>query len=254
MSLERVSADRSVNRPSGSDCIAAKDSALIFVLQNLLDAQALDRLGALLRNAKFVDGRQTAGHAVAAIKRNTEIELKSEAHKTCAAIILEALRGSNDFRIVAQPHRIGQILFSRYTEGMEYADHSDNALMGDGGLRTDIAMTVFINQPADYDGGELVMNTDIRPEPYKLPAGHAVVYPAMVLHRVNPVTRGERLVGITWVQSRVRDPQKRQVLVDLALALSHIVAASPKGQGQSHPEYVRLDKVYNNLLRMWVEV
>ncbi len=76
----------------------------------------------------------------------------------------------------------------------------------------------------------------------------------MVLHRVNPVTRGERLVGITWVQSRVRDPQKRQVLVDLALALSHSVAASPKGQGHSHPEYVRLDKVYNNLLRMWVEV
>lgn len=227
---------------------------MIFVLPNLLDANALDRLGALLRDAKFVDGMQTGGRAVAAIKRNAEVKYESEAHTTCAAIVKEALHASNDFQIVAQPYRIAQILFSRYTAGMEYGDHSDNALMRDGSLRSDVAMTVFLNDPADYDGGELVMNTDIRPELYKLPAGHAVVYPAMVLHRVNPVTRGERLVGVTWVQSHVRDPQQRQILVDLAVAISHIIDTNPQGRGYLHPDYIRLDKVYNNLLRMWAEV
>ena len=170
------------------------------------------------------------------------------------AIIKEALRGNNDFRLVTQPHRLGPFLFSRYGEGMEYGDHSDNALMDDGSFRSDIAMTVFINEPTDYDGGELVLNTDIQPESYKLPAGHAVVYPTMVLHRVNPVTRGQRLVGINWVQSHVRDPQRRQILVDLALSLSHIIDSQPPGQGFAHPEYIRLDKIYNNLLRMWAEV
>lgn len=220
----------------------------------MLDAKALNRLGTLLRNAKFVDGMQTAGGGVAHAKKNTEVVRDSEAHTKCDAIIKEALRGNNDFQIVAQPHRVARFLFSRYTVGMEYGDHSDNALMSDRRFRSDIAMTVFINDPGDYDGGELVMNTDIRPEPYKLPAGYAVVYPAMVLHRVNPVTRGKRLVGITWVQSRVRDPQRRQILVDLALALSHFIDNSPPGQGYTHPEYIRLDKVYNNLLRMWAEV
>lgn len=227
---------------------------MIFVLQNVLDAKALNRLGALLRNAKFVDGMQTAGSAVAHAKRNTEVVRDSEAHTKCDAIIKEALRGNNDFQLVAQPHRMARFLFSRYTKGMEYGDHSDMALMGDRRFRSDIAMTIFINDPGDYDGGELVMNTDIRPEPYKLPAGHAVVYPAMVLHRVNPVTRGERLVGITWVQSRVRDPQQRQILVDLALALSHFIDNNSPGQAYTHPEYIRLDKVYNNLVRMWAEV
>ena len=112
----------------------------------------------------------------------------------------------------------------------------------------------FLSDPASYDGGELVLNTDIRPEPYKLPAGHAILYPAIVLHRVNPVTRGERLVGFTWVQSHVRDPLRRQILVDLALTLSHIIDTSPEGQGYSNPQYLRLDKVYNNLLRMWADV
>lgn len=227
---------------------------MIFILPNLLDATALERIGAVLRGADFVGGMQTGGRAVAQFKRNTEVDIKSKAHATCATIVEEAMRGSNDFRVVAQPHRYGKILFSRYTEGMEYGDHSDNALSRDGSLRTDISMTVFINDPAEYDGGELVMNTDIRPERYKLPAGHAVVYPSMVLHRVSPVTRGERLVGVTWVQSKVRDPQKRQILVDLAFALSHILDNSPQGQGYLHPQYIRLDKVYNNLLRMWAEV
>lgn len=227
---------------------------MIFVLPNVLDAKALNRLGALLRNAKFVDGMQTAGGAVAHAKRNTEVVRDSEAHTKCDAIIKEALRGNNDFHIVAQPHRLARFLFSRYTRGMEYGDHSDNALMGDRRFRSDIAMTIFINDPGDYDGGELVMNTDIRPEPYKLPAGHAVVYPAMVLHRVNPVTRGERLVGITWVQSRVRDPQQRQILVDLGFTLSHFIDNNSPGQAYTHPEYIRLNKVYNNLVRMWAEV
>lgn len=227
---------------------------MIFVLPNLLDAKALDRIRTTLRGADFVDGRQTSGRAVAAVKKNTEVKLSTEAQTACSAIVLEALRASNDFRAVAQPHKFGEILFSRYTEGMAYGDHSDNALMREGGLRTDVALTVFLNDPADYDGGELVMNSDLRPERYKLPAGHAVVYPAMVLHRVNPVTRGERLVAITWVQSCVRDPQQRQILVDLALALSHIIDHTPQGQGYTHPQYLRLDKVYNNLLRMWAEV
>ncbi len=227
---------------------------MIYVLPNLIDAGALDRLRTSLRGADFVDGRQTSGRAVSTVKKNTEVRLDSEAQTACCAVVLEALRASNDFRAIVQPRRFGEILFSRYTEGMAYGDHSDNALMRDGDLRTDVAMTLFLSDPADYEGGELVMNSDLRPERYKLPAGHAVVYPAMVLHRVNPVTRGERLVAITWVQSSVRDPQQRQILLDLALALSHIIDNTPQGQGYTHPQYLRLDKVYNNLLRMWAEI
>ena len=119
-------------------------------------------------------------------------------------------------------------------------------------MRSDMSMTIFLNDPKEYDGGELVMNTDIRPERYKLPPGHAVIYPTYFLHRVAPVTRGTRLAVVGWIQSMVRDPFQRQILIDLALSLNYFLQNTK--EKFAHPEYIRLDKVYNNLKRQWVEM
>ena len=141
---------------------------------------------------------------------------------------------------------------ARYGEGMEYGDHTDNPLM-DQGRRSDMSITIFLNDPSEYEGGELMLNTDISPQAIKLPAGDAVVYPTFMLHRVDKVRKGQRLVAVTWIESLIRDANQRQILLDLAQTLTFFMKSLPEGQGYQHMEYVRLNKVYQNLLRMWAE-
>ena len=134
---------------------------------------------------------------------------------------------------------------------MRYGDHVDDPIMGTGeGLyRTDIAITIFLNDPANYDGGELVVNTAFGEQKVKLPAGDAVMYPASSLHCVAEVTRGERLVAVTWVQSLVRDPAKRELLYDFNQVRERLLNEMP-----DHPDTVRINTVYVNLFRMWGEL
>lgn len=225
---------------------------MVFRLTGLLDQAQLEKIRGLYQQAKFVDGRQTAGAGVAHAKNNTQVDRSTKGQQQLNKLIKTILQQSNDFQIVAQPRYIHDFLFSRYGVGMEYADHTDNPLM-DGGHRSDMSITVFLNDPSDYEGGELVLNTDISPQPLKLPAGDAVVYPTYLLHRVEKVRSGERCVAVSWIECRVRDPNQRQVLIDLAQTLSFFLKSLPEGEGYQHMEYVRLNKVYANLLRMWAE-
>jgi PKHD-type hydroxylase len=225
--------------------------AMIFALPNLLTPDEVSRARAAIGDAAFVDGMQTAGVGVAHAKRNEEVAVGSQPQKTVDGIVRAAIERSNDFKIIAMPHTVSPIIVSRYGQGMTYGDHSDNAILG-GTQRSDMSITVFLADPSEYEGGELVLNTDIRPEAYKLAPGSVVIYPTYVLHRVDPVRRGTRVAAVGWIQSQVRDPMRRQVLIDLAQSLGWFIDATP--EKRAHREYVRLEKARNNLVRMWAEM
>ena len=140
------------------------------------------------------------------------------------------------------------VMFSRYGEGMGYGTHVDNAIMSDAALmRSDISITVFLSSPADYDGGELVIEKDGE-RAYKLEAGSVILYPSTTLHRVERVTRGTRLVGVSWIQSMVRSPEDREVLFDLDGVRRTLFRTNGKTR-----EFDLLTKTYVNLLRKWAE-
>jgi PKHD-type hydroxylase len=212
-------------------------------------------LAAAFDEGTFVDGVQTAGSTNNKRKKNEEIQSSSKLRKELSAELRKALQTSNDFRLIAQPNYIGDMLLSRYRHGMFYGDHVDNSIMGIASgtpWRSDLSFTLFLSDPDSYDGGELVLNTDTRPEAIKLPIGHMVIYSTLVLHRVNPVTRGERRAAVGWVQSFVRDPNQRQILLDIAQTLGFL--QDQLTQGTEHSEAIRLQKAYANLSRMWSEM
>lgn len=228
---------------------------MIFVLPSVLPTTLLDKLKAAFDAGTFVDGAQTAGGANIKRKRNEEIQSSSALRKEISREVKTALLAHNDFNLISQPKHVGDILLSRYRKGMFYGDHVDNAVMGraDGDLsRSDLSFTLFLADPSSYEGGELELNTDMRPEKFKLPFGHMVIYSTLVLHRVNPVLNGERRAMVGWVQSMVKDPNKRQVLLDIAQSIGFIQNSTR--EGTEHPESIRLQKAYTNLLRMWGEV
>ena len=149
------------------------------------------------------------------------------------------------------PRQVAQPVFARYTPGMQYGDHIDDPIMGGAGtqFRTDVAVTVFLNQPDQYDGGELVINTTFGEQQIKLNAGDVVIYPASSIHRVAEVTKGERLVAVTWIQSLIRDPVKRELLYELSLARNTLLSDAPDSETTK-----QVDHTYVNLVRMWSEV
>lgn len=228
---------------------------MIFVLPGVLPTTLLDKLKAAFDEAAFVDGKQTAGGANLKRKQNEEIQSSSELRKQLAIEVRKALFAHNDFKLIAQPKRIGDMLLSRYRKGMFYGDHVDNTIMGQasGDLwRSDLSFTLFLADPDSYEGGELELNTDMRPEKFKLPFGHMVVYSTLVMHRVNPVISGERRAMVGWAQSMVRDPNKRQILLDIAQSIGFI--QNNTREGTEHLEAIRLQKSYANLSRMWSEL
>jgi len=164
------------------------------------------RAAVAVAESEFQDGKKTAGYRAERVKHKLQMDRASEHAGEVKAIILTGLRRNPTFQRVALPKTIRPPLISRHREGMNYGLHVDDAMMGGSPKeRTDISVTVYLSDPADYDGGETVMNGPFGEQEIKLPAGAAVVYPSSTLHRVAPVTRGERLAGVTWVQSYVRD-------------------------------------------------
>ncbi len=201
-----------------------------------------------IQNTTFVDGRATAGKRAARVKKNEQLGDSDPSIKAeLQAKILKALKASDRFQRFAFPNKIATPLISRYGPGMEYGLHVDNAVMSNGAIRTDLSVTLFLNDPADYDGGELEIFSGYGPVKVKLPAGAAVIYPSSTLHRVLPVTRGERLAAVTWVESQIRDPARREVLFDIGQARSRLENDVPSAE-----ETDRANRAYTNLLRMWV--
>jgi PKHD-type hydroxylase len=220
---------------------------MMTCISGLLSRDQVAEIRKVLGGATFIDGKATAGYRAKRVKNNEQLQAGSSERKQLMPKIIEALTANRDFRTTAWPKRIGGMLFSRYGPGMQYGAHVDNAIMAKSdNLRTDVAFTVFLSEPAEYDGGELVIESSMGTQEIKLAAGDAVAYPASTLHRVAEVTRGERLVAAGWVQSFIRDPAKREILRELDQIKRFLDEAGPNRQ-----ETDLLFKTHANLLRMW---
>jgi len=220
---------------------------MIEAIPDILSKDQCAAIIASLSDEGFEDGRKTAGGRAAKVKRNEQLGTNAPDKKAIQAQILDALETAKRFRRFAFPATVAKPIVSRYRVGMEYGLHVDNAILASG-VRSDLSVTVFLNEPETYQGGELEILSGFGPVQIKLPAGAAIVYPSSTLHRVLPVTAGERLAAVTWVQSRVRDPARREILIDLDLARSKLESTAPKAE-----ETDRAGRAYANLLRMWAE-
>ena len=224
---------------------------MLLTIPGLLNPAQLDKIREILAGAEFVDGRLTAGFAAARVKRNLELKQDPERLQRLIRIIMASVAHNETFRFGALPHRVADPIVARYEPGMTYGDHVDDPIMGTSGprFRTDVSMTIFLNPPESYEGGELTVRTPFGDRKVKLPAGDAVIYPSSSLHHVAEVTAGERLVALTWIQSYVRDAARRELLYELNLARESLLKEAP---GTETTGYV--DRSYANLLRMWADL
>lgn len=224
---------------------------MILRLPSVLDPNQLDIARKLLADAKFVDGKLSAGAAAQRVKHNQELDKGAKQTDMLNNLVMGALVQHSVYRAGALPLRVAAPYYARYTPGMAYGDHLDDPIMGSDGVlyRSDIAITVFLNGPEQYDGGELMIRTTFGENPVKLPAGDAILYPSSSLHHVNKVTRGERLVAVTWVQSLVRDPARRELLYELHMAREKLLKISPEAE-----ETAQVSTAYMNLIRMWGDI
>ena len=224
---------------------------MLLRLEGILTRDQLRGAREMLANAKFVDGKASAGMAAARVKHNQEADRQVAEIRNLDNLVMGSLVRHSVYRAGALALKVATPFYARYVPGMRYGDHVDDPIMGvgEGLYRTDIAITVFLNEPDSYDGGELVIQTAFGDQAVKLPAGDGVLYPASSIHHVNPVTRGERLVAVTWVQSLVRDPARRELLYGLNQAREALLSNSPDA-----PETAQVNAAYLNLVRMWADI
>lgn len=226
------------------------EHGMLTCLENLIDEATVVRLRDWLSAATFEDGRATAGGNARLVKHNEQVSSAPDTRdprlKEMQTLVEDLLWDYEPFMVAAQPSKIKPPLFSRYLPGMHYGTHMDNAIMGE--MRVDLSLTLFLSDPSDYDGGELVIDFSTGTRAIKLPAGSGVLYATTAPHRVAEVTRGQRLAVVTWMRSLVRDPAAREILQDLKTAQRRLSEQLGKT-----PEVDLLGKTYTNLLRRWVE-
>lgn len=220
---------------------------MLFCIENLIDETALNDLRHWLASATFEDGRVTAGGSARKVKYNEQVRDFPDPKTGQMQERLTALLEKHPlFTAAAMPQCIHPPLFSRYSPGMQYGTHMDSALMG--GMRVDLSLTLFLSAPSTYDGGELVIDFSTGPRAIKLAAGSGVLYATTAPHRVETVTRGQRLAAVTWIRSLVRDPAAREILLDLKTASDFLSQDLGKTTAIS-----LIDKSYINLRRRWIE-
>ncbi|CAD0229090.1 MULTISPECIES: Fe2+-dependent dioxygenase [Planktothrix] len=223
---------------------------MIFCIADVLTPEELKTTLTLLQQAEFIDGKTTAGRYVKSVKNNQQIKTDTEITSELRSIVLEALKRNELFQVAARPKIIRPIIFSRYDVGMYYGSHFDNAIMGDESIsRSDVSLTLFLTDPNTYQGGELVIETSLGEQSFKLDAGSAIVYPSSTLHRVETVTEGTRWAAVTWIQSLIRDPSEREILFDLDTARRSIFQQYGKTI-----EFDLIAKSHANLLRKWADI
>ena len=223
---------------------------MILTIENVLTAEELDVISSKLKDAEFVDGKLTAGWFAKQVKNNTQLPGNAEASQELRTIVVKALKRNRLFQAAVKPKIIRPIVFSCYQAGMYYGSHTDNAIMGgEKPIRSDVSFTLFLNSPSSYKGGELVIDTSLGEQAFKLEAGSAIVYPSTTLHRVETVETGKRLAAVSWVQSFVREPSEREILFDLDTAKQIVFQKYGKTA-----EFDLIGKTHANLLRKWAEV
>lgn len=217
-----------------------------IVIGNVLLSEEVKTVRAALERARFIDGRETAGFAARTVKHNRQAEGSDRSLETVRKLIASRVTENNLFRLAVRPKTLSPLLFSRYEPSMHYGSHVDDALMG--GMRTDVAFTLFLSEPDSYDGGELVIENAAGEDSIKLASGSLVAYPAATLHRVADVRRGVRLAAVGWARSFIRDPARRELLFDLDTARREMFARNGKST-----DFDLVSKSLANLIRMWAE-
>lgn len=226
---------------------------MLIHIPEVLSPEALERCRQILESAPWVDGRVTAGTQSAQVKNNLQLPEDSGEAAAARAIVLEGLEQSALFFSAALPKHIFPPLFNRYEgEANNFGNHIDNAIRTVKAtgqrIRTDLSATLFLSDPEDYDGGELAIEDTYGSHAVKLPAGDLVLYPSSSLHRVEPVTRGARVASFLWLESMIRETERRRLLFEMDMALLELRHT----QGDT-PPVVNLTGSYHNLLRMWAQ-
>lgn len=229
---------------------------MLLHIRQVLTRDELRAARGLLERASWADGRVTAGLQSAQAKNNEQLDQDGDAAQALRPIVLQALNRNLDFFSAALPKRVFPPLFNRYGGSANaFGNHVDNAvrfLPGTVGerVRTDLSCTLFLAEPDEYDGGELVIEDTFGPQRVKLPAGDMVLYPGTSVHRVDPVTRGHRVAGFFWVESMVRSDEQRRLLYEMDRHLMHLRGTV----GETDPGVIGLTGTYHNLLRAWADM
>jgi len=226
---------------------------MLVHIPQLLSRDEVEAIRLRLDQAAWADGRHTAGHQSARVKENLQLGPDNPEGRELGQVVMRALETSPLFLSAALPRHVFPPLFNRYDAGMAFGAHVDNAVRQVGGtahrIRTDLSATLFLTDPADYDGGELVIDDTYGEHSAKPAAGDLILYPSRSVHRVEPVTRGSRLACFFWVQSMVRSGDQREMLFELD---GSIQALSAKVGDDA--AIVRLTSLYHNLLREWADL
>ncbi|MGO4909183.1 Fe2+-dependent dioxygenase [Pseudorhodobacter sp. W20_MBD10_FR17] len=218
---------------------------MFLAIEGLIDPATVAVLREESAALAFEDGAKTAGRFAREVKANDQAAA-SPARDAVLEVVTRALQANPLFAAAARPKAMTPLILSRYRMGQTYGLHVDDAVMG--GVRTDIFFTLFLSEPDSYDGGALIIEDSLESRAVKLAAGSVFLYPSTTLHRVEPVTAGERLVVVGWVQSRIRSAEKREILFDLDRSIAELHASAGKSA-----VFDTLCKTRSNLLRMWAE-
>lgn len=225
---------------------------MMIEIPDVLSPEQVRECRQALDAAEWSDGRLTAGHIALPVKSNLQLPITSKTAMDVGNFILDVIGQNPLFMAATLPLKVLPPMFNLYQGGGAYGDHVDNAIRTIPGsahrVRTDISCTLFLSDPHDYDGGELVVEDTYGTRGVKLPAGHMVVYPGTSLHRVTPVTRGARVASFFWVQSLVRNDAQRSILLNLDTAIQRLTEKLP-----SDAALAQLAGVYHNLLREWTD-
>lgn len=227
---------------------------MLIVIEKLLTKDEVSQFRARLDETGWLDGTDTAGTRSIAVKDNLQLPRADPVAQKLGNIILSKFGHHPEFVSASMAEKIWPPVFNCYHNGGHYGTHSDAALMrlpeANLTIRSDLSATLFLSEPEDYDGGELIAETPFGAQEVKLEAGDMVLYPSSSLHQVTPVTRGQRICAITWIQSAVPDMQARSLLYDLDCS----IRALTPGRAKDDPDIDRLIHVYHNLLRRWAQV
>lgn len=223
---------------------------MLLQIPDILTAEQVKEFREILDKAKWIDGKITAGHQSALAKNNMQLPEGSAEAKMLGEQILIALEKNPTFISAALPLKVFPPLFNSYSGGQEFGTHIDNAIRQVPGtpfrIRTDLSATLFLSDPLEYEGGELVVEDTYGTHKIKLPAGHMILYPSSSLHYVKPVTKGARIASFFWMESMIREDAQRTLLFDLDNSIRLVARDLP-----NHESAVQLTGIYHNLLRRW---
>lgn len=224
---------------------------MLVTIPKVLNKEDIRVIQDLMATANFREGSNSAGSEAKRVKNNHEMFISEIEVQRLNNLVMGKLVQNPTYIATAFAAKIAAPYYAKYSEGMSYGNHVDDPVMGPPNqrYRSDISITIFLNEPDAYDGGELVINTAFGEQQIKLEAGDIVLYPSSSTHRVAEVTRGERLVAVTWLQSTVRDPAKREILYNLSQAREVMMKTMPETK-----ELELLSNSYVNLLRMWSDI